>query len=147
MCGSDEASPTIIRVKKIPMESTWAEFWNVVFMPDPAPRCSGGRLFMTPARLGEPKDAMREPGQEQDDREDPVGKSIGQDLEQREADGGPDHAAGGEGPCAVAVGEDPRDRAGDEHAERERDHGDAGPQRGRGEASSRGAAARSPAAR
>ncbi len=47
--------------KKIPMESTCAEFWNVVFMPDPAPRCCGGRLFMTPARLGEPKDAMAMP--------------------------------------------------------------------------------------
>ena len=40
------------------METTWAEFWNVVFMPEPAPRCSGGRLFMTPVRLGEPNDAM-----------------------------------------------------------------------------------------
>ena len=43
------------------MEITWAEFWNVVFMPDPAPRCSGGRLFMTPVRLGEPNDAMVSP--------------------------------------------------------------------------------------
>lgn len=43
-------------VKKIPMESTFAEFWKVVFMPDPAPRCSGGRLLMTPARFGEPKE-------------------------------------------------------------------------------------------
>jgi hypothetical protein len=48
----------MIRVKKIPMESTWAEFWKVVFIPDPAPRCSGGRLFMTPARFGDPNDDM-----------------------------------------------------------------------------------------
>ena len=59
--GSDDESPTIIRVKKMPMERTWAEFWNVVFMPEPAPRCCGGRLFITPARLGEPNDAMHRP--------------------------------------------------------------------------------------
>jgi hypothetical protein len=44
--------PTITSVKKIPMESTWAELWNVAFMPEPAPRSWGGRLFITPARLG-----------------------------------------------------------------------------------------------
>ena len=38
-----------------------AEFWNVVFMPDPAPRCSGGRLLMTPARFGEPNEDMHRP--------------------------------------------------------------------------------------
>ncbi len=37
------------------MESTWAEFWNVVFMPLPAPRCWAGRLFITAARFGEAK--------------------------------------------------------------------------------------------
>ena len=51
----------MIRVKKIPIESTWAEFWKVVFIPDPAPRCWAGRLFMTPARLGAPKAAMVRP--------------------------------------------------------------------------------------
>ena len=45
----------IMRVKNTPMDSTWALFWKVVFMPLPAPRCSGGRLFMTPARLGDAK--------------------------------------------------------------------------------------------
>ena len=45
----------------MPMERTWAEFWKVVFMPDPAPRCWGGRLFMTPARFGEPNEAMVSP--------------------------------------------------------------------------------------
>ncbi len=43
----------IISVKKIPIESTWAEFWKVWFMPPPAPRSPGGRLFITAARLGE----------------------------------------------------------------------------------------------
>ena len=45
-------------VKKIPIEKTWAEFWKVVFMPDPAPRCSAGRLFITPVRLGDPNEAI-----------------------------------------------------------------------------------------
>ena len=48
-------SPTIISVKKIPIESTCAEFWNVWFIPPPAPRCCAGRLFITPARFGEAK--------------------------------------------------------------------------------------------
>jgi hypothetical protein len=51
----------IIRLKKIPIDRTWAEFWKVVFIPDPAPRCSAGRLFMTAARLGEPNEAMASP--------------------------------------------------------------------------------------
>ena len=42
-------------MKNTPMESTWAEFWNVVFMPLPAPRCWAGRLFITAARFGEAK--------------------------------------------------------------------------------------------
>ena len=33
----------MISVKKIPMESTWAEFWKVVFIPRPgAPVASPG---------------------------------------------------------------------------------------------------------
>ena len=51
--GRVAASPTISRVKKIPIESTWAEFWKVWFIPPPAPRSAGGRLFITAARLGE----------------------------------------------------------------------------------------------
>src|ERR1700683_4456620 len=51
----------MIRVKKIPMESTWAEFWKVVFMPDPAPRSAAGRLFITPVRFDEPKDDITRP--------------------------------------------------------------------------------------
>ena len=40
-------------MKKIPIESTWAEFWNVWFMAPPAPRSCAGRLFITAARFGE----------------------------------------------------------------------------------------------
>jgi hypothetical protein len=39
-------------VKKTPMESTPAEFMKVPFMPAPAPRWSGGRLFMTAIWFG-----------------------------------------------------------------------------------------------
>ena len=59
--GRWSASPRMIRVKKMPMESTCAEFWNVVFMPDPAPRSAAGRLFMTPVRFDEPNDDMHRP--------------------------------------------------------------------------------------
>ena len=41
LLGSTEESPTIMSVKKIPIENTWAEFWKVVVIPEPAPRCSG----------------------------------------------------------------------------------------------------------
>ena len=47
--------------KKMPIDRTWAEFWKVEFMPDPAPRCSAGRLFITPARLGDPNAPMVRP--------------------------------------------------------------------------------------
>jgi hypothetical protein len=51
--GSVLDSPAIISVKKIPIEITCAEFWKVWFMPPPAPRSPGGRLFITAARLGD----------------------------------------------------------------------------------------------
>jgi hypothetical protein len=35
----------MINVKKMPMDRTMAEFWNVALMPAPTPRRSGGRLF------------------------------------------------------------------------------------------------------
>ena len=53
--------PTIISVKKMPIESTWAEFWKVGFMPPPAPRCWAGRLFIMPARLGEANAPIESP--------------------------------------------------------------------------------------
>ena len=51
----------IISVKKIPIDSTCAEFWKVWFIPAPAPRCSAGRLFITPARFGEAKAPIASP--------------------------------------------------------------------------------------
>ncbi len=59
--GSELESPRIISVKKMPIESTWAEFWKVWFMPPPAPRCCAGRLFITAARLGAAKAPIESP--------------------------------------------------------------------------------------
>ena len=51
----------MISVKKMPIDSTMAEFWNVALMPAPTPRRSGGRLFMIPARFGEANSPMPMP--------------------------------------------------------------------------------------
>ena len=61
VAGRDADSPTIMRVKKIPIEKTCAEFWNVEFIPEPTPRCSAGRLFITPARFGAAKAPIANP--------------------------------------------------------------------------------------
>ncbi len=47
--------------KKMPIESTSAEFWKVVAMPAPAPRRLAGRLFMIPAWFGEAKRPIPSP--------------------------------------------------------------------------------------
>ena len=98
-------------MKKIPIESTWAEFWNVWFMPPPAPRCCAGRLFITagPVRRGER--AHREAHQEQDRGEGRVGEVDREQLEQDEAERRDEHAAGREDARAVAVGEEARTSA------------------------------------
>ena len=59
--GSVLASPRIMSEKKIPIERTSAEFWNVVAIPAPAPRRFAGRLFMIPAWLGEANRPMPRP--------------------------------------------------------------------------------------
>ena len=41
-----------MRVKKIPMESTWAEFWNVVFIPEPGPPVLGRQAVHHPGPVG-----------------------------------------------------------------------------------------------
>ena len=93
----------MISVKKIPIDSTWAEFWNVVFIPDPEPRCCGGRLFITAARFGEPKAAIISPVANSSTANSGYGKFDREHLEQREADRRADHAAGRERPRAVSV--------------------------------------------
>ena len=133
LAGSTEDSPTIMSVKKIPIESTWAEFWKVVVIPEPAPRCSGGRLFITAARLGDMNKPLLRPIMRSNGANDPVVEVDREQLEQDEAERGEQHAAGGERPGAVAVGQYPGDRPGDEEPDGEGQHVDAGPQRGAGE--------------
>jgi hypothetical protein len=40
-------------VKKTPIDRTLDETLNVASIPAPAPRCPGGRLFITPAVFGD----------------------------------------------------------------------------------------------
>ena len=51
----------MIRLKKMPIDSTMAEFWNVADMPAPTPRRSAGSEFMMPARFGEANRPMPTP--------------------------------------------------------------------------------------
>jgi len=50
--GSALASPAIMSEKKTPIDSTKPEFWNVASIPDAAPRCLAGTLFMIAAAFG-----------------------------------------------------------------------------------------------
>ena len=133
VCGRFEASPRIISVKKIPIESTWAEFWKVWFMPPPAPRCCGGRLFITAARLGEANMPIETPISASTSANSQEGEVDRQQRQQEEAERRAEHPAGREPARAEAVGEVAGGRAGDQHAERQRQHVDAGPQRRVGE--------------
>ena len=89
--------PRIINVKNTPMESTWAEFWNVVFMPLPAPRCWAGRLFITAARFGE-RSRRSDAAEEEDPREHHVDKVDREEGQEDKGHAGNDHPAGREGP-------------------------------------------------
>ena len=51
--GRLDDSPAMMRLTKNPIECIIAEFWKVVIIPDPEPRASPGRLFITSARFGE----------------------------------------------------------------------------------------------
>ncbi len=51
----------MISVKKMPIERTMAEFWKTPDIPAPAPRWSGGRLFITAARFGEANNPIARP--------------------------------------------------------------------------------------
>ena len=73
----------IISVKKIPIDSTWAEFWKVWFIPPPAPRSLGGRLFITPARLGEANIPMETPLRNRHAANSGYGKLVGSSASRR----------------------------------------------------------------
>ena len=50
--GSVLASPTAIRVKNPPIDSTMPAFMPVARMPEAAPRCAAGTAFMIAAEFG-----------------------------------------------------------------------------------------------
>ena len=90
----------IISEKKIPTDSTWAEFWKVWFMPPPAPRSPGGRLFITAARLGEANMPIEMPLMNRIAANTGIGEVDRQQHQQPEADRRGDHPAGRERPRA-----------------------------------------------
>ena len=123
----------IMRVKKIPMESTCPEFWKVEFMPDPTPRCWAGRLFITPARLGAANAPMARPFRSSSDPERRVVEVDGQEFEQDEGEGGGQHAAGGERPEPKWSERKPESGPAMRKPAVSGQHVDAGPQRRAGE--------------
>ena len=66
----------------MPMESTWAEFWNVVFMPGSGPPVLGRQAVHHTGPVGGAEGGHGEPGEEEQDGEHPVGEVDGQQLEQ-----------------------------------------------------------------
>ena len=86
-------------------------------------------LFITPALLGDENRPMPMPVQEQDARRTSRRRSHRQQDQQQEAERGEQHPAGRERPRAEAVREAARRRAGDQEADDQRQHVDAGPQR------------------
>ena len=59
--GRSAERPTIIKVKKMPIDRTMAEFMIVAPIPEPWPRWAGGSEFMMAARLGEANRPMASP--------------------------------------------------------------------------------------
>ncbi len=82
----------------------------------PGPAVLGRQRVHDAGAVGRAERRHGEAGEEQDHGEDRVGEVDREGLEQREADGRADHAAGGEGARSVAVREHARQRPGDEHA-------------------------------
>ena len=59
--GREAARPTIIRLKKTPIDSTMPVFWNVARMPEAWPRWAGGTEFMMAVVFGGTKTPMPTP--------------------------------------------------------------------------------------
>ncbi len=73
-CGRLAARPRIISVKKIPTESTCAEFWKVWFMPPPAPRSCGRQAVHHRGAVGRGEQPHRDAHQQQHRREHAEGE-------------------------------------------------------------------------
>ena len=106
--AAPEARPTIISVKKTPIESTLAEFMNVASIPAPAPRCGGGSAFITPALFGDANRPIPIPFSSRTSANQTYAKSTGSTISRQEAERGEQHPAGRERARAVAVGEPAR---------------------------------------
>ncbi len=121
-------------MKKIPIESTWAEFWKVWFIPPPAPRSAGRQAVHHRRAVGRGEHPHRDADQ-REHRARTAGRrsrsAAGTAATKLSA--GAEHPAGREPARAEAVGEVPGDRPGDQHPDRQRQHVDAGPQRRFGE--------------
>ena len=101
--GSLAARPTIIRLKKMPIDSTMPAFWNVARMPEAWPRSSAGTEFMMAVVFGGEKTPDADAVQEDQEGERPVVEVGRQQHQQGEAGGAEQHPAGGEPARAVAV--------------------------------------------
>ncbi len=89
----------------------------------------GGQAVHHPGTVRRGEGAHREAVQQEQPREQGVGEVHRQQLEQRKARRSPEHPTGREGPGAEVIGEEPRDRAGDQETEGEREHVDPRPER------------------
>ena len=132
--GSVEASPMIISVKKIPIDSTWAEFWKVWFIAPPAPRSLLRQAVHHRRAVGRGEHAHRRADQQQDRAEDRVGE-VGRQQHQQARSRPPSRTmpARRERARAEAVGQVARGRPGAQHPDGQRQHVDARPQRRLGE--------------
>ena len=115
--GTWAVRPTTMSEKKMPMESGMPSIWQVARMPEATPRSRAGTLFMMAAVLGAANMPKATPFRKITPAKRPVGEVRRQGHEQQEAERGEQHAGGGEGARAVAVGKDARDRTGDEEAQ------------------------------
>ena len=61
VCGNDAARPSVMTVKKKPIDNTLAEFMNVFIIAPPAPRRLAGSEFMIALELGAEKRPIERP--------------------------------------------------------------------------------------
>ena len=73
-----------------------AEFWNVVFMPDPGAAMLRRQAVHDPGPVGRGEGPHGEAAQQQHKAERPVGESDRHELEEHEREGHDEHPAGGE---------------------------------------------------
>ena len=98
--------------------------------PAPGAAVLGGQAVHHRGPVGRREAAGTDAVEEDDGREDHVDEVDREQVEEDKRQAGGDHPAGGEQARAVAVGQVAGERTGDQDAERQRHHGDPGPERG-----------------